>query len=382
MTMRLLWFVLAGFLLGFAASTLWEWLHFRRERMKLRDSRVQELEVQLAEEQRILTQMRVVQQPAPVWPQADYHSPGVFLDSESPEVSPVYAPESIRAPAEPVPKPPDSIPKAPAHESRPVAAPVVEDEPQESDVPEPAFEEEADDHATTLERLAAELVRSPADPAPAANREFRQRYVQRSTDYPDDLSKIKGIGDVYKYRLYAAGIFTWHQIAETDEDTLRVATNAYPGSNVDEWAGQARELAKKNKREDAYYTGPVPDNLTKIVGIGPVGERTLYRAGICTFDQLAGATVNELHDLFPIAIAGDEPDFNAWIRLAIELANRKARTIGGRVMDQNPFQQPPYFDWSLDRWKVAIIVILFLVLLVSTLFDPGWGGGTENAGPK
>ncbi len=28
MTMRLLWFVLAGFLLGFAASTLWEWLHF------------------------------------------------------------------------------------------------------------------------------------------------------------------------------------------------------------------------------------------------------------------------------------------------------------------------------------------------------------------
>lgn len=51
-------------------------------------------------------------------------------------------------------------------------------------------------------------------------------------------------------------------------------------------------------------------------------------------------------------------------------------------MDQNPFQQPPYFDWSVDRWKVAIIVILFLALLISTLFDPGWGRGAANPAPE
>ncbi|MEX1019811.1 MAG: hypothetical protein WDZ49_09140, partial [Litorilinea sp.] len=31
--MRLLWFVFAGFLLGFSVSTLWEWLYFRRRRI-------------------------------------------------------------------------------------------------------------------------------------------------------------------------------------------------------------------------------------------------------------------------------------------------------------------------------------------------------------
>jgi len=32
MELELLWYVLAGFILGFIVSTLWEWLHFRRER--------------------------------------------------------------------------------------------------------------------------------------------------------------------------------------------------------------------------------------------------------------------------------------------------------------------------------------------------------------
>lgn len=314
MTMRLLWFVLAGFLLGFATSTLWEWLYFRRERMKLRDKRVQELEVQLAEEQKILAQMSVVQQPAPAWPQAEYHSPGVFLDSEAPGV-PESAAE-VRAPAKP-------IPKDPSPASSPAPPVEADDEPPEVESLALSFEEEPEEDDLSLERLAADLVRNPGDAPLGADHQFRQRYVQRSTDFPDDLSKIKGIGDVYKYRLYAAGIYTWYQVTESDVETLRAATNAYPGSNVDEWSEQARMLAKKNGREEAYYTGPVPDDLTKIIGIGPVGERTLCRAGICTYDQLAGATVGELHDLFPTAIAGDEPDFDEWIRLAIDFANRK-----------------------------------------------------------
>jgi hypothetical protein len=52
-------------------------------------------------------------------------------------------------------------------------------------------------------------------------------------------------------------------------------------------------------------------------------------------------------------------------------------------MDHNPFQKPPYFDWSMDRWKVAIIVIIFFLLLISTLFDADWRQGiVVNPGPQ
>lgn len=33
-------------------------------------------------------------------------------------------------------------------------------------------------------------------------------------------------------------------------------------------------------------------------------------------------------------------------------------------------REPPYFDWTIDRWKLALIVILFLILLIGTLFWP------------
>lgn len=142
--------------------------------------------------------------------------------------------------------------------------------------------------------------------------------VRKTENYPDDLAKIKGIGEVYKQRLYAAGIYTWHQIAQTDEETLRAATQAYPSSNVDEWAEQARNLAAKHNRTSALYSGPPPQDLTRIYGIGPVGATTLYRVGICTYAQLAAATPAALAPHFPIAVAGDEPDFEHWIAQARE----------------------------------------------------------------
>lgn len=37
------------------------------------------------------------------------------------------------------------------------------------------------------------------------------------------------------------------------------------------------------------------------------------------------------------------------------------------------FEHPPYFDWSIDRWKVLCIGLLFLVLLLGTLFGADLG---------
>lgn len=325
MTLRLLWFVLAGFLLGFAASTLWEWLHFRRERMKLRDRRVRELEGQLHDQKRMMSEGGQAVAPfAAVRSQPQYHSPGVFLDSEAPEATDYAEEPELATPGgefASIPRARETVPKAVDRLVKDQPSRVA---PERADVSSPVRVEPPVRLTESLERLAASLSSRvvPVEALPGPN--YRKFYQERPADYPDDLSRIKGIGDVYKWRLYKAGIFTWHQIAESDEATLRAATNAYPSSNVDEWREQARLLAAKNGRQNAVYHGAQPDDLVKIVGIGPVGARTLYRAGICTFEQLAGATPEELHELFPIAIAGDEPDFSHWIAQAVELASKKS----------------------------------------------------------
>lgn len=39
-------------------------------------------------------------------------------------------------------------------------------------------------------------------------------------------------------------------------------------------------------------------------------------------------------------------------------------------MSQQPFDRPPYLDWSIDRWKVGLVVVLTLLLAVTGLAQP------------
>ena len=93
MQWQLLWYVLAGLIIGLTASTLWEWLYFRRKRLGLHDQRVTELEaeVQLLRAQN-QTLIRLAARTTTI--PTDYHSPGVFLESEEAESlrDEVYAP--------------------------------------------------------------------------------------------------------------------------------------------------------------------------------------------------------------------------------------------------------------------------------------------------
>ena len=75
MNWQALWFVLAGLILGFALSTLWEWFYFRRERLSAKDERVAELERQL----------RMAEQRNRAKASGGYQSPGVLLESEQAE---------------------------------------------------------------------------------------------------------------------------------------------------------------------------------------------------------------------------------------------------------------------------------------------------------
>lgn len=140
-----------------------------------------------------------------------------------------------------------------------------------------------------------------------------------SGNRPDPLSDIRGIGDVYEQRLYEAGIFTWHELGQVDVDTLRAITKALPTSQPESWIEQARQLAAENGRIGASYTGPVPDDLTRIPGIDQVFEQELVRAGIVTFAQLAQTTAPELAAIIPAHRLVDAIDFAAWIGAAREL---------------------------------------------------------------
>ncbi|MBX3054079.1 MAG: hypothetical protein KF753_21580 [Caldilineaceae bacterium] len=140
-----------------------------------------------------------------------------------------------------------------------------------------------------------------------------------SSNRPDPLSDIRGIGDVYEQRLYEAGIFTWHELGQVDSDTLRAITKALPTSNPESWIEQARQLAAENGRVGATYTGPVPSDLTQIAGIDQVFEQELVRAGIVTFAQLAQTTAPELAAIIPAHRMDDAIDFARWIADAREL---------------------------------------------------------------
>lgn len=149
----------------------------------------------------------------------------------------------------------------------------------------------------------------------------------RPHDYPDDLAMIKGIGEAYKRRLYATGIYTWRQLAEADTDSLRRITRAKPNADIASWLTQALALAEKYDRLDANFTGPL-DDFTRIDGIGAITADILYKAGICTYEQLAGALPDELTRIVPAPTVGNENDFDGWINDAARLATTKRRNNG------------------------------------------------------
>jgi hypothetical protein len=96
MTYSVWWYVLAGFLLGFILSTLWEWLYFRRRRMQIENQRIAELEA-------TVRSLSTVSQSADANTSsgfaAGYQSPMVFLEGEEDDVDTV----EVIVPASPEP---------------------------------------------------------------------------------------------------------------------------------------------------------------------------------------------------------------------------------------------------------------------------------------
>lgn len=387
---QVLWFIIAGFVLGFATSMLWEWLYYRGKRM----AQVAALTV--------LPTVRADSQAVPAddtlpadesWAMP-YRGSGIYLENEqhatasagtstpaaaaslSPllldeideideaidETEPVTPPNHLRAPRinpatlaalqsavaqSPIAHSAAHTKVSPVSPARDIAAPVTRDQPDANALPAqaPAADEvhvreivsygapsadlsSADDAAIAAEPDASEIkvveILPGPVPVPVANR------THRAADYPDDLMLIKGVGEAYKRRLYGAGIYTWRQVAESDTENLRHITRAKPNANIDGWHAQAQALAEKYQRWHTTFQGPL-DDFTYIDGIGAITADTLYKAGLCTYEQLAAVLPDELAKIVPAPTVGDENDFDGWINQAVQLANAKRHNPGSHV---------------------------------------------------
>lgn len=123
----------------------------------------------------------------------------------------------------------------------------------------------------------------------------------------DDLAIIEGIGPKAKAALYAVGIRTFQQVAQSDEATLNQAVGS-PDLKLlktHTWKKQAEYIVNKDAEGFENYkkslkSGTIED-LEKIEGIGPKVKAALVAAGIQTFAQLASADVEALRGILQAA---------------------------------------------------------------------------------
>lgn len=371
-----LWLVLAGFILGFAASTLWEWLYYRGKRQaQVGQGAATAGHTPQADNPPLDHVEAAGEEGAPTWA-FTYRSPGVYLESEqSAAADQAEGAENPQAKVIIAP-PPDPIVSTPARvePTQPRLNPatlaalqtVVAETPVAQSASPPTPVALMTDEPKRRNPLVAPAPFPPdvenrngaERPAPSVNGvEFhppRTTFVATSTpaavatttlqsipqpsatpvvtdnatpDHPDNLAMIRGVGEAYKRRLYGVGIYTWRQVAESEPETLRRITRAKPNADINAWRTQARELAEKFQRWHTTFRGPL-DDFTHIDGIGAITAALLYKAGICTYDQLAGALPDELAQIVPAPTVGEENDFTGWIAAAGRLANVKRRNEG------------------------------------------------------
>jgi predicted flap endonuclease-1-like 5' DNA nuclease len=136
-----------------------------------------------------------------------------------------------------------------------------------------------------------------------------------------DLAAIRGIGPVFEQKLYEAGVGTFARLAALSDEQVRaiIQPEEWQEFDYESWNEQARNLAERTDTVDALWNGIIPDDLSKIKGIGEVTEQKLYEAGILNFTDLATTTVQRLQEIIQ-----PEPwqkmDFAAWIEEARRLA--------------------------------------------------------------
>ncbi len=143
--------------------------------------------------------------------------------------------------------------------------------------------------------------------------------VLETRSCPQDLELINGIGTIYEQRFYEVGIGSFWEVGMLPEAVLSEVLEVQAFQDVDLAAirADAMRLAEETDSMGRVWDGTEPDNFEPLEGIGPVLERRLYAAGICTFETLAAQTVEALEEVCH-APAFQKVNYGRWLEQARE----------------------------------------------------------------
>jgi len=146
-----------------------------------------------------------------------------------------------------------------------------------------------------------------------------------SSECPQDLSEIDGIGSVFEQRLYDSGIGTYWEVAHLSDAELRTAlklddvpAKGRAGNRVLQVNGEAiradaLRLAESTQTQGRTWTGGQADDFEPIEGIGRVFELRLFNAGICTYEALMNTDADRLAEICNSPKRFKTPNYAGWI---------------------------------------------------------------------
>jgi len=150
------------------------------------------------------------------------------------------------------------------------------------------------------------------------------RGTAKEMTCPQDLERVRGVGEAYEQKLYGAGIGTYWDLAQAEDDELVriLEIRDFQKVNLGAIKSEALRLAEETGTTERSWGGSLPDDFEALEGIGEIYERRLYEAGVCTYKALANSTVDELAAICK-APAWRMPDYAGWIVQAQALIGKE-----------------------------------------------------------
>ena len=150
------------------------------------------------------------------------------------------------------------------------------------------------------------------------------------------LTSVAGIGSVRQQKLYNAGVGTFWELSNLDNDQLdslfSLGASRLQRVDFNETRASARQLADETDTVGLLWDGERVDDMEPIAGIGRVFEQRLYEAGLTTYESIAGTTPEYLAEVIH-APEFNQPDYGAWINDAKLLVETRQQDAAAGVIE-------------------------------------------------
>ena len=157
------------------------------------------------------------------------------------------------------------------------------------------------------------------------------------------MTNVAGIGSVRQQKLYNAGVGTFWELSNLDNDTLEglfsLSASRLQRVDFDETRASARQLADETDTVGLLWDGDRVDDMELISGVGRVFEQRLYEAGLTTYEAIASTTPEQLAEVIH-APEFNQPDYGAWVNEASLLVEMRQQDEARKVRAPEQLESP------------------------------------------